>query len=340
MIVVVVACCGLVFLFGNLGHERVGGEQQRRHAGRVGQRRADHLCRIDHAGFHHIDVPLAIDIVPVRLALHPPHAIDDHGSIQAGVRSDVAQRIVEHVADDIDAELFVAFQLEAVECFFGADQRDAAAGHDTFLQGRPGGGLGIFQQGLPLLHLGLGGRTAIDLSDAPGQFGEAFFELLPIVIAVGGFDFVADLVGPAADGIFLAAAAHDRRVVGGDGNLAGPAQIGELDRFQFDAQVLKDGRPAGQSGDVAQHGFATITIAGRLDGANLENRAKLVDDERRQRFALDVFGDDQQRLGRLGNGFQHGHQVFGAGNLFLVDEHQAVFQLHRLLVRIGDKMRR
>src|ERR1700692_3165814 len=39
--------------------------------------------------------------------------------------------------------------------------------------------------------------------------------------------------------------------------------------------------------------FAPIAEAGRLDGRDLEAAAQLVDDERGERFALDILGDDQ-----------------------------------------------
>src|SRR5437899_2056712 len=42
-----------------------------------------------------------------------------------------------------------------------------------------------------------------------------------------------------------------------------------------------------------QHLLAAVTEARRLDGADFQRAAELVDDERRQRLTLDVLGDDQ-----------------------------------------------
>ena len=56
---------------------------------------------------------------------------------------------------------------------------------------------------------------------------------------------------------------------------------------------------AGQDGDVLEHRLAPIAEAGRLHRRDLEPAAQLVDDQRRQRLALDVLGDDQQRLAAL-----------------------------------------
>ena len=97
---------------------------------------------------------------------------------------------------------------------------------------------------------------------------------------------------------------------------------------------------AGEGGDVAEHRLAAIAVAGGLHGTHLQNAAELVHDQRRQGFAFDVFGDDQQRLAGLRNGFENRHQVLGARNLLLVDQDQAVFELDFLLVRIRDEVRR
>ena len=78
------------------------------------------------------------------------------------------------------------------------------------------GVLGVFHQGLPLLHFGLGGGADVDLGHAAGQLGQPLLQLLAVVVAVGRFDLAADLLGAAVDGRLRAGAADDRRVVGRD----------------------------------------------------------------------------------------------------------------------------
>ena len=58
--------------------------------------------------------------------------------------------------------------------------------------------------------------------------------------------------------------------------------------------------PPVSDGDVAEHRLAAVAEAGGLDRADVEHAAELVDDQDRQRLALDVLGDDQQRLAGLG----------------------------------------
>jgi hypothetical protein len=94
--------------------------------------------------------------------------------------------------------------------------------------------------------------------------------------------------------------------------LLGAAEHVERDVLELDAEVLGDHLAAGQDRDVLEHGLAAIAEARRLDGRDLEAAAQLVDDERGQRLALDVLGDDQQRLARLHDRFedrQHRLQV-------------------------------
>ena len=52
--------------------------------------------------------------------------------------------------------------------------------------------------------------------------------------------------------------------------------------------------PAVEDRDVFEHRLAAIAKPRGLDRRNLEAAAQLVDDKRRQGFALDVFGDDEQ----------------------------------------------
>ena len=96
--------------------------------------------------------------------------------------------------------------------------------------------------------------------------------------------------------------------------------------FELDAQAFEHRGAAGQDGDVFEHGLAAIAVARRLDGTALERAAELVDDQRRQGFAFDVFGDDQQRLAGVDHGLEHRHQFLDVRDLLLVDQHVRVFE--------------
>ena len=75
-----------------------------------------------------------------------------------------------------------------------------------------------------------------------------------------------------------------------------------------------------------EHRLAAVAEAGGLHGGDVEDAAELVDDQRRQRLALDVLGDDQERLARLGHLLEQGDQVAEVADLLLVEEDQGVLE--------------
>ncbi len=74
----------------------------------------------------------------------------------------------------------------------GADDGDAAAGEDAFFNRGAAGVQGVFDAGLLFLHGDFGGGADVDLGDAAGELGQAFLELLAVVIAGGVVDLVLE----------------------------------------------------------------------------------------------------------------------------------------------------
>ena len=92
-------------------------------------------------------------------------------------------------------------------------------------------------------------------------------------------------------------------------DLLGLAEILELEVLELDAEVLGDRRAAGQDRDVFQHRLAAIAEARRFHGGRLQRAAQLVDDERGERLAFDVLGNDQQRPAQPRDLLEHRQQV-------------------------------
>ena len=80
-----------------------------------------------------------------------------------------------------------------------AQQGHAAAGQNAFFDRRTGGVQGVFDAGLLLLHVGFGAGADRDDRHAAGQLGQPFLELLLVVLALGRFDLVADLLDAGLD---------------------------------------------------------------------------------------------------------------------------------------------
>src|SRR5690606_13001286 len=155
----------------------------------------------------------------------------------------------------------------------GANQRDAAAGDDAFLNRGAGGVQRVFDAGLFLFHLEFGGSTDLDQRNAARQLGDAFLQLLFIVVAGGFLDLGTDLLDARLDRFVVATAVDDRGFFLADFDALGLAQIVQRDFFQRQADFLGNHRAAREDGNVFQHGFATVAEARSLDGAGFQDAA-------------------------------------------------------------------
>ncbi len=179
-----------------------------------------------------------------------------------------------------------------------------------------------------------------DDGDAARELGEPLLQLLAVVVGGRLLDLRLDLIDARLDVLLLAGAVDDRGVVLGDRHALGAAEHVERHVLELDAEVLGDRLAAGQDGDVLEHGLAAVAEARRLDGRDLQAAAQLVDDERRQRLALDLLGDDQERAARLHHRLEHGQQLLQVRQLLLVDEDVGVLELGDHLVGVGDEVGR
>src|SRR4029078_3619588 len=140
-----------------------------------------------------------------------------------------------------------------------------------------------------------------DDGNSAHELGEPLLQFFLVVIGGGFFDLGANLLDPAFAPGRLAAAFYDRGVVFIDGDLLGAAEVLDFNVFELDAEVFGDGFAAGEGSDVFEHGLAAISEARRFNRGALQGAAQFVDDESRERFALDIFGDDYERLAHFGN---------------------------------------
>ncbi len=222
----------------------------------------------------------------------------------------------------------------------GAQQRDAAAWHDAFLNRRTGRVERVLDPVLLLLHLDLGRTADADDGDAAGELGQTLLQLLAIVVRGGLLDLRLDLADPGFDVLLLAGAADDGGVFLVDHDLAGAAEHVDGHAFELHAEFIGDQLTSGQDRDVLQHRLAAIAEAGRLDGGDFQAAAQTIDDQRGQRLAFDVFGDDQQRLAGLNHRFEHRQHGLQAGQLLLVQQHVGVLELRGHFLGVGNEIGR
>src|SRR5207248_3048868 len=289
-----------LLLLRTLRDHRLGREHQRGDARRVLQGKARHLGRVDHAGLQQVFV-LAAGGVESERALAFLDLVHHDASLPAAVLRNPADGLLQRLADDVDAELLTAVDLQLVEGGQRAQVRDAAAGHDAFLDRRAGGVQRVLDAGLLLLHLRLGGRADVDHRHAADQLGQALLQLLAVVVRGGLLDLRPDLLHARLDIALLAGPVDEGGVVLADRYALGAPEVLQGDALQLDAEVLGDHASTGQRGDVLEHGLAAVAEARRLDRAGIQRPAQLVDDQRGQGLTLDLLGDDEQRLAGPGH---------------------------------------
>src|SRR5688572_10992459 len=112
------ACAGLLLvLLGLVGDQRVRGQQQARDGGRVLQRGALDLGRVDHAAGDQVLVGVGGGVVAPALLLLVAHVLDHDRAVLAGIDRDLAHGGLERAADDAGADLLVARELEVLDGF-------------------------------------------------------------------------------------------------------------------------------------------------------------------------------------------------------------------------------
>src|SRR5580692_11048156 len=331
---------GRLVLLRLLRDDCLSGEEQARDGRRVLQSRTGDLRRVDDAGLEHVDV-LAGGRVQALAWRQGLDLLHHNAALETRVHSDLLQRLLQGAAHDRRTGRLVGNQLELVEGGAGRlQQRDAAAGHDTLLDRGLGVAHRVLDAVLALLELDLGRRAGLDDGHAAGQLGQPLLQLLAVVVRVGVVDLGPDLVNAAGNLLRVASAVHDRRLVLGHHDLAGPAEHAQVDVVQLEADLLADDLATGEDGDVTEHGLAAVAEARGLHRDGPEQPAHLVDDQGGERLALDVLGDDGQRLAGLHDLVEQREQVLVGRHLRVDDEDVRVLENSLEAVRVGDEVRR
>src|SRR3954468_23566731 len=323
-----------------VGHDGLGGEEQARDGRRVLQRRPGDLRRVGDASLQHVLV-LAGGRVEAEADLAVAHLLRHDAALEAGVDGDLLQRSLERDADDVGTGRLVTVQLQLLErAGRGLRESDATTGDDALLDGGLGVAHRVLDAVLALLQLDLGRGTRLDDGDATGQLGQPLLQLLAVVVGVRLLDLGADLVDPTLDRVGLTGALDDGRLVLGGDELARPAQQRDVGVLQLQTDLLADDLTTGEDGDVGQHGLAAVAEAGGLDGDRLEGAADLVDHQGRQGLALDVLGDDRERLAGLHDLLQQREQVLDRRDLAVDDQDVRVVEHGLHAVGVGHEVGR
>src|SRR6266702_6295539 len=328
-------------LLRHFGHHSFGGDQERCDRRRVLDRHSNHLGRIDDALGNQVAVFAGLRVEAVRVLILFEDLADDDRAVLARVDCDLAGRVGQRLAHDLDPGLLVViFGANALKVLGGTQQRNAAAWQDTFFNRRAGRMHRIVHAILALRHLDLGRAADADHRDAACELGETLLELLTVVVRGGFLDLRLDLGHARFDVGLLAGAVDDRGVLLVDHHLLGATEHVERDVLELDAEVFRDRLTTGQNCDVLEHRLAAIAEARSLDGRDLQTATETVHDQGGEGFTFDVFGDDDQRLAGLHHSLEQRQQLVQRGELLLVDEDVGVVHFNAHLVGVGDEVGR
>src|SRR5229473_2852608 len=327
------------FRFRPVGHHRFGRDQQPGDRCGVLQRHPYDLGRVDDAGTDHVLVVARLRVIAVVGVALFGQLADHDRTIGPGILGNLPGRRLKRLAHDLDTELLVVVgRGQTIEHLGRIEQRDAAAGDDAFLDRGLGRVHRVIDAVLALLDLDLAAAADADHRDAAGQLGQPLLQLLLVVIGGRLLDLRLDLGDPGIDRVLATGAVNDRRILLFDAHALGAPEHVEGDVFELDAEVFRDDLTAGHNREVLEHGLAPIAEAGRLDRGHLEAAAQLVDDQRGERLALDILGDDHQRSTALHHRFEDRQQRLQAGELAFVQQDVRVFELGQHLFRVGDEI--
>src|SRR3954453_815090 len=332
-------CAGLLR---SLGHDGLGGEDVLGDRRRVLQSRArDHRRVADPA------LQQVFDLARVDVQAEPGLRTADvrhcDRALEARVRRELAERLLERADDDLRARRLVTVERAedvVLDRVRRIDECDAAARDLTLLERRACGLESVLDAVLLLLHLGLGRSSDLDDGNAARQLRKALLKLLAVKVRVGRLDLRLDLLDARLYRVGLARTVDERRRVLVDDDATCAAELRDLRVLELEAHLLGDHLGAREDRDVLEHPLAAIAEARRLDGDGLEGAAQLVDDDRRERLALDVLRNDEQRATLLDDLLEHRQKVLDRADLLVGDEDVGILEDRLHALGVGDHVRR
>ena len=176
--------------------------------------------------------------------------------------------------------LLIAFELEGIESGQAAQESDTTTRDDAFFDGSAGCVESVFDACFLLLHFAFSGGTDIDDGHTAGELGQAFLELLAVVIGGRFLDLAADLVHAALDISSLAVTFDDSGIILIDDDGLCAAEIRELDVSSLRPRSVMHLPPVRMA--ISRDRFAAHQS--QPDGAGTD-AAELADDEGSEGFS-------------------------------------------------------
>mmetsp|Transcript_18765 Transcript_18765/g.33765 ORF Transcript_18765/g.33765 Transcript_18765/m.33765 type:complete len:272 (-) Transcript_18765:756-1571(-) len=196
----------------------------------------------------------------------------------------------------------------------------------------------IFVPQLLILEFGLCRSSHLDPGNPSAQRGHALLALVPVEVRVGLLSLSSDLCDPRLHRLVLLPVRDDgSKLLSDDYPIARAEHFGR-DGIEGDPHLLGDVGGAGGDGNVLEVGLASLSEARGANGHDVEHTAHFVNDQRRERVARDVFGDDEDRLLRLDKLFEQGDDFVDVVELGVGDEYAGGHELGDLTFLVLDEV--
>ncbi|CNU94829.1 Uncharacterised protein [Salmonella enterica subsp. enterica serovar Bovismorbificans] len=199
---------------------------------------------------------------------------------------------------------------------------------------------GIFNAGFLLFHFNFGRSANFDYRNAACQFRYALLQFFTIVVGGRFFNLLTDLSNTALDGSFFTHAINDGGGVFVDHNTFRLTQVFQGCFFQLHTDLFRDYGTAGQGSDILQHRLTTIAEARCFNRSHFHDATHGVHYQGSQRFAFNIFSDDQQRFACFCNGFQNRQHFADVGDFLISQQDERAFQFYCASFRLVDEVRR
>src|SRR5262245_48000 len=176
-------------LLRSLGDHRLSSDEQASYRGRVLQRSADHLGRINDSVRHKVLELAGLRVEAEGIGIVVLNLTHDHRAIFASVDRNLAGRPGERLFDHPNAvPLVLIFALQLLQRLAGAQQSHTTPGENAFLNRGPGRMHGIINAVLAFLHLDLSGTADAYYGNPAFQLRQPPLQLLTIVAGMGFTD--------------------------------------------------------------------------------------------------------------------------------------------------------
>ena len=152
----------------------------------------------------------------------------------------------------------------------------------------------VFDTCLLLFHLDFSGSADLDNRYTAGELRNTLLKLFAIVVRRRVLNLNTNFANATLDSFRITRTINDRGVVLVHGDALGITEVLKASVLEIKTDFLRDNRTACQNRDVLQHGLTTITEPRCFTCRNLYDAAHVVHNQRRERFAFNVFSNDDE----------------------------------------------